>query len=361
MAFQTGSQINPALGAINYTPYLQGSLAGSQAIGQGIANLGQGIASGIEQYQKQKKENKAIDAENKANHATIESLGGLIKTLPKEYQDGYASILTKLNDPNLSRVEQQALSRGALDYIGKSITYGLPKVEQERVIKEKNNIALAEAGLSNEGNGPVPLTTRAAKLLAQGIQPYQIAEAQKLIESKTIDQAKLSAYMSESELNKAKANAASLTNQYSAQLSNAISKNTDFITGAIDINAAARDALKNGVPIDEVSKYVSTFTPSQPKPVPDTAEIKNTQFKNKAINEYRKLLKEGKNEEAYYYSIANDLGFVEKSYLSNTFSSYDDWLKMQNTDGKAPVTAPVTSKASDLKLPSGVTYKSTTK
>jgi hypothetical protein len=62
MAFQTGSQINPALGAINYTPYLQGSLAGSQAIGQGIANLGQGIASGIEQYRKKQEDKQLSEA-----------------------------------------------------------------------------------------------------------------------------------------------------------------------------------------------------------------------------------------------------------------------------------------------------------
>ena len=61
MAFQTGSQINPALGAINYTPYMQGAVAGAQSIGQGIANLGQGIASGIEGYYKKKEEKAQLD------------------------------------------------------------------------------------------------------------------------------------------------------------------------------------------------------------------------------------------------------------------------------------------------------------
>jgi hypothetical protein len=56
MAFQTGSQINPALGAINYTPYMQGAVAGAQSIGQGIANLGQSVAQGIEGYYKKKEE-----------------------------------------------------------------------------------------------------------------------------------------------------------------------------------------------------------------------------------------------------------------------------------------------------------------
>ena len=51
-----GSNINASLGAINYTPFLQGSLAGSQAIGQGIAGLGKGIGGAIEEYQKKKEE-----------------------------------------------------------------------------------------------------------------------------------------------------------------------------------------------------------------------------------------------------------------------------------------------------------------
>jgi hypothetical protein len=61
MAFQTGSQINPALGAINYTPYMQGAVAGAQSIGQGIANLGQGVAQGIEGYYKKKEEKAQLD------------------------------------------------------------------------------------------------------------------------------------------------------------------------------------------------------------------------------------------------------------------------------------------------------------
>jgi len=61
MAFQTGSQINPSLGAINYTPYMQGAVAGSQAIGQGIANLGQSFATSIEKYYKKKEEKDLLN------------------------------------------------------------------------------------------------------------------------------------------------------------------------------------------------------------------------------------------------------------------------------------------------------------
>ena len=67
MAFQSGSQVNPALGRTDFTPFLQGAMQGAQAqargaelIGQGLAGLGQQVASGIEKYYK-KQEQKDIE------------------------------------------------------------------------------------------------------------------------------------------------------------------------------------------------------------------------------------------------------------------------------------------------------------
>ena len=67
MAFQTGTQVNAALGRTDYTPFLQGALQGAQSqargaelIGQGLAGLGQQVASGIEKYYK-KEEEKGIE------------------------------------------------------------------------------------------------------------------------------------------------------------------------------------------------------------------------------------------------------------------------------------------------------------
>lgn len=59
--FQTGSQINPALGRVDYTPYMQGAVAGAQSIGQGIASLGQSVGSGIEQFYKKKEQKQQED------------------------------------------------------------------------------------------------------------------------------------------------------------------------------------------------------------------------------------------------------------------------------------------------------------
>lgn len=65
MAFQSGSQVNPALGRTDFTPFLQGAMQGAQAqargaenIAQGLAGLGQQVASGIEKYYKKEEEKK---------------------------------------------------------------------------------------------------------------------------------------------------------------------------------------------------------------------------------------------------------------------------------------------------------------
>jgi hypothetical protein len=67
MAFQLGSQVNAALGRTDFTPFLQGAMQGAQAqgragelIGQGLAGLGQQVASGIENYYK-KEDQKQIE------------------------------------------------------------------------------------------------------------------------------------------------------------------------------------------------------------------------------------------------------------------------------------------------------------
>jgi hypothetical protein len=65
MAFQTGTQVNAALGRTDYTPFLQGALQGAQAQGRGaeniaagLAGLGQQVATGIEKYYKKQEEKK---------------------------------------------------------------------------------------------------------------------------------------------------------------------------------------------------------------------------------------------------------------------------------------------------------------
>ena len=82
-----GQGVNPQLGAINYSPILQGSVAGAQMaaqggsmIGQGLANLGQEVGKGIEKYGEQKKKNALRDG---FVASSVKSMVSLSDTLRK--------------------------------------------------------------------------------------------------------------------------------------------------------------------------------------------------------------------------------------------------------------------------------------
>jgi hypothetical protein len=82
MAFQSGTQVNAALGRTDFTPFLQGALQGAQSqarggelIGQGLAGLGQQVATGVEKYYK-KQEEKQL------NEQAIDTISRILKTNP---------------------------------------------------------------------------------------------------------------------------------------------------------------------------------------------------------------------------------------------------------------------------------------
>ena len=68
-----GTGINASLGAINYTPYMQGAIAGSQSIAQGIAALGQAAGGAINTYYAKKEEDKKKEAAANSFIATVEA------------------------------------------------------------------------------------------------------------------------------------------------------------------------------------------------------------------------------------------------------------------------------------------------
>ena len=55
-----GAGINPSLGRVDYTPFMQGAVQGANAQMQGMAQLGQGIAAGLDKYYKNKEEKKNL-------------------------------------------------------------------------------------------------------------------------------------------------------------------------------------------------------------------------------------------------------------------------------------------------------------
>ena len=59
-----GQGVQAGLGRVDYTPYLQGAIAGAQGIAQGIAGVGKSAADAIQEYQKNKAANAVLEGEN---------------------------------------------------------------------------------------------------------------------------------------------------------------------------------------------------------------------------------------------------------------------------------------------------------
>jgi len=84
-----GTGIQAGLGRIDYTPFLKGSVAGSEALGRGIAALGEGAGRAIDRYRKTKEED---DLEKALGNAELSNLTSSIKQSKNEKtKDLYAS------------------------------------------------------------------------------------------------------------------------------------------------------------------------------------------------------------------------------------------------------------------------------
>ena len=122
MAFQSGTQVNAALGRTDYTPFLQGALQGAQSqarggelIGQGLANLGQQIGQGIEKYSEQKKKNAERDGRI---NATLGAIQANAKTLERYGRKEEAETLRAaganiLQETDLNK--RAAMSQGVIE------------------------------------------------------------------------------------------------------------------------------------------------------------------------------------------------------------------------------------------------------
>lgn len=186
--FQTGSQINPSLGRVDYSAYAQGAAAGGQAIGQGIANLGQGIASGIEQYGKQKKENKQLEAKLKGSIVALEGLGQIAKGVSPEADASYTGLMSKLNDPSISITEKVALSDAAQGTLKELISFGI-QANTKRDAATATNLGLASA----QSGKPIPSIYNPEIMASASKQALEFSAQRAALESARLNQAKTEA------------------------------------------------------------------------------------------------------------------------------------------------------------------------
>jgi hypothetical protein len=122
-------------------------MMGAQSIGQGIASLGQSVASGIEAYAKKKKENKAMEANLKANINSLEGLSKIASSLSPQAQEHFKSTMQQLNDPSVPLTEKIALSESAQKTVGELINFGMQeKQKQEQVTIQQLGYDAAVSG-----------------------------------------------------------------------------------------------------------------------------------------------------------------------------------------------------------------------
>jgi hypothetical protein len=102
-----GGQINPA----NYPqPDYSGVIQSAQMQAQGLSNIGKSIGGALTNFGEAKKEQKKVDAYNKASAKSIEAAITLGKSYEiKGVEETLAPFLQSYNDPNLSPIEKAAL------------------------------------------------------------------------------------------------------------------------------------------------------------------------------------------------------------------------------------------------------------
>jgi len=123
-----GTGINASLGAVNYTPYMQGALAGSQAIAQGIATLGQAATSSIKDYYAKKEEEKKKE----------EAANSFIKTI----EDNPSAFQSYLKDGKIDKDAVRSMVN-TLGYAGtlQLNTYLAESAKQQKAEKTKGDAA----------------------------------------------------------------------------------------------------------------------------------------------------------------------------------------------------------------------------
>jgi len=142
-----GSTINPALGRVDYSPLAQGIAQGGMLSAQGIVNLGQGLAQGIQTYV-QKQEQK------KEEEQATTAIGRILKSNP--------GLATQLNVPideagDFDRGALRAAIKGAGGPANAlKLAATLEELGVQRQARQQQEQAASYAAMLRQGGGQVP-------------------------------------------------------------------------------------------------------------------------------------------------------------------------------------------------------------
>lgn len=116
-----GSSVDPRLFMQDYSGFTRAA----EIQAQGMQNLGQAIGQGIKDFGEARQERKKLDAQIKADSASIESAMKLGDSLGIDIKSYLAPIQAKINDPNTTPMEAAAYGRAAAQGISNAFTLGI--------------------------------------------------------------------------------------------------------------------------------------------------------------------------------------------------------------------------------------------
>ena len=116
-----GSSVDPRLFMQDYSGFTRAA----EIQAQGMQNLGAAIGQGIKDFGEARQERKKLDAQIKADSASIESAMKLGDSLGIDIKSYLAPIQAKINDPNTTPMEAAAYGRAAAQGISNAFTLGI--------------------------------------------------------------------------------------------------------------------------------------------------------------------------------------------------------------------------------------------
>jgi hypothetical protein len=161
-----GTGIRPELGRIDYTPFLQGSLAGSQAIGRGIAGLTEGIGQGVESYFKNKEADRLLDSSVNNIFASAQQRKSV-----SDY------INSRVPESATETEKKDAIRQALVNMAGgdkrAAAAFGYKTIEQlnaqEAAQKRQADIAKSLQGAFDSGVDPLPIAINAGLPIDQAL------------------------------------------------------------------------------------------------------------------------------------------------------------------------------------------------
>jgi hypothetical protein len=156
MALDTG--VNAALGASNYTPFLQGAMQGAQMqaqgaqnIGQGLANLGANAGQTLQVIGEQQKQNKVLQGQVDASRNLAQSLLPFAQKISPDAANTIQSFIQSTVHPSIPLVQQAAGAQQFSSHLGEILNFGI----QSKAIddQQKSNIV---ANYLAQNNGQMP-------------------------------------------------------------------------------------------------------------------------------------------------------------------------------------------------------------